>query len=722
VRRLPALAQAGRWALAHWTGLAVAVLVIAAAAIRTVLDRRFEAPVVLCDEFIYANLAKNLAQHGRYLLRGTSEHQSYLYPLLLASAWLAHSMSTTYALAKGITASAMALTPIPVYLWARRLVTPVHALLAAALTLLLPALFYSGLLMTEGAFLPAFVLAVFAIAVALERPTLFHQLAALAAIALAVSIRVQGIVLFFVIPTAVVAKAVLDLRAGYSRDRLLAELRRFWPTAAILVGGFVAYVAYKQVQGAPLATGLGEYQGLARTHYPLVATARWAVKHLAELGLAVGLVPVSALIVLLWLGLRGAVTTNAERAFLAAVSASMLWVLVEVGGFAATVTPFVFERYTFYLEPLLVIAFVVWLGRGLPRPLVGTAVAVVVPALLVRTLNFNAFVVPDPVNGITLDSLFEFSRHFPGGLEELKWAVAAGALFGAFLFAVSARPVARITLPLLLGAYLVAASKPAFDDTAGASLSTRHSAGPDPSWVEKAIGRSKHVLYLNTPPGASVTLLETEFWNRNVSAVYNLGPGEICGLRETSSAIDVDTGRIEPPAGKGDDYAIVDKGTVFPGDLVALGGPNEYPLALYRIKRPLRVGSTTEGVSSDGWMGSTAAFSVFGSRGNRPVKMTVTLGRAGWGGTDVPGHVRILVGKPSAASSKLVKVYDERRWVVHSLEQRTFAFDVRPPVRAEVHIQPTFSPSQFGLPDTRQLGAQVSFGFAREAKAVKAAG
>src|SRR2546423_3630583 len=298
---------------------------------------------------------------------------------------------------------------LPVYRRTRRLVTPIHALLAAALTLLLPALFYSGVLMTEGPFLPAFVLAVFAIAVALERPTLFLQLAALSAIVLAVSIRTQGIVLFLALPTAVLAKAILDLRAGVPHDRLFAELRRLWPTAVLLVGGFLAYVLYKQIQGAPLATGLGAYQGLARTHYPLVSTARWAVKHLAELGLAVGLVPVSALIVLLWLGLRGAVTTSAERAFLAALTASMFWVLVEVGGFAATVTPFVFERYTFYLEPLLVIAFVLWLARGLPRPVLGTAVAVAVPALLIRTLNFNAFVVPDPVNGITLDSLFKFS-------------------------------------------------------------------------------------------------------------------------------------------------------------------------------------------------------------------------------------------------------------------------------------------------------------------------
>ena len=60
-----------------------------------------------------------------YLFRDATLHQSLLYPLLLAPAWFADSMGTTYALAKGITAAAMALAAVPVYLWGRRLVPPV---------------------------------------------------------------------------------------------------------------------------------------------------------------------------------------------------------------------------------------------------------------------------------------------------------------------------------------------------------------------------------------------------------------------------------------------------------------------------------------------------------------------------------------------------------------------------------------------------------------------
>jgi hypothetical protein len=272
--------------------------------------------------------------------------------------------------------------------------------------------------------------------------------------------------------------------------------------------------------------------------------------------------------------------------------------------------------------------------------------------------------------------------------------------------------VARVALPLLLAGYFVAASKPLVDNITTVSVSTHRSSGPDPSWVAKAVGRGRRVVYLNTPPGNSTTLLETEFWNPNVSSIYNLGPGEICGLPETTAAIDVDTGKVVPPAARGTDYAIDVPGTTS-GAVVAAGGPDDYPLALYRIKRPLRVASTSVGVYGDGWMGNAAAFSVFGSPGNRPITLTLILGRAGWGGPDVPGHVSILVGKPASTTGKLVRVYDVRRWVVHRLEQRTFTFDVRPPVRVEVHIRPTFSPSRFGFADTRELGAQVSFSWSR---------
>jgi len=672
-----------------------------------------KAPVVLCDEFIYSNVAKNLAEHGRYLFRGVPSHPSYLYPLLIAPAWFFHSMATTYALAKAIGAVAMSLIAVPTYLWTRRLAGTWYGVLAAGLALLLPAFFYSGILMTESVFLPAFVLACFAIASMLERPTLVRQLAALVAIALAIAIRVQGIVFVLVIPTAVLFKVVLDWRAGSSFERVVAELRRLWLTAVLLIGGSALYVAYKRVQGEPLVTGLGTYQALGRTHYPVVPTARWAVRHLTELEIALGLVPVAALIVLLWLGLVKKATTNAERGFLAVVCAAMLWMLAEVGAFSAAVTPFVFERYTFYLEPLLLISFVVWLARGLPRPIIGTALAVVLPIALLFALNLNRFVGPDTVNGVTLASLFRFSLHLPGGIGELRWLILFGAALGAFLFAVCSRAVARVALPALLAAYLVGVSISAQDDVLAASRDSRSAAGAEPSWVGQALGRDTPAVYVLTPSKSvapSTVLLQTEFWNPNVVDVYSVGATEICGIYETPTTIQVATGRIEPPVPDQVEYAIADRSLPFGGRRVALGGPADARLALYRVGRSLQVGEITEGVYGDGWMAQDASYTQYVAPRGVPGRLTVTVGRQSWGGPDVPGHVVIRVGRPAATGSGLEEVLATRNWTVHRLEQRSFNFTtLAPPFRAVVHIDPTFSPSRFGQADTRQLGAQVSF-------------
>jgi hypothetical protein len=101
-------------------------------------------------------------------------------------------------------------------------------------------------------------------------------------------------------------------------------------------------------------------------------------------------------------------------------------------------------------------------------------------------------------------------------------------------------------------------------------------------------------------------------------------------------------------------------------------------------------------------MGSDAAYTQYAS--HAPGRLTVILSRAAWQGPDVPGHATIslmrLGGSPTAI----------REWVIHAGRARSFTFRT-PPKRFQVtvHVAPTFSPSQFGQADTRQLGAQVSF-------------
>jgi hypothetical protein len=48
-------------------------------------------------------------------------------------------------------------------------------------------------------------------------------------------------------------------------------------------------------------------------------------------------------------------------------------------------------------------------------------------------------------------------------------------------------------------------------------------------------------------------------------------------------------------------------------------------------------------------------------------------------------------------------------WVVHCDANRTFRLKTAASFRVKVNVQPTFSPAQFGHPDTRQLGVQLAF-------------
>jgi hypothetical protein len=303
----------------------------------------------------------------------------------------------------------------------------------------------------------------------------------------------------------------------------------------------------------------------------------------------------------------------------------------------------------------------------------------------------------------------------PGLIGELRWAILAGAALAAFLFALCSRSVARVALPLLLAAYLLAASKPAVDDVHASSRVSRAAAGSDATWVVDAAGRGNRAIYVDSPTRGIApwnVLLQTEFWNPNVVGVYGLGGKQICPLPETATTTSVATGRLAPPVPDGVDYGIVDRNLPFAGRLVATGGPADQPLGLYRVGRSLRIGELTTGVYGDGWMGAEASYTRFAPKGS-PGRLTIAVGRQPWAGPDVPGHVIIRVGRPSATGPGLVGVSAVRRWTVHRLQQRTFVFDTPPPpVRALVTVDPTFSPAQFpGQTDSRQLGAVVTFAY-----------
>jgi len=186
-------------------GLAVpaacAGLALTAVVLRYLAARSIPGPWYV-DEFVYASSARTIAGDWTLLVRNFGA-DFYLYPRLLAPAWTAGSMTTTYALAQAINAVLITLAVIPTYLWARRLLPPVGRVAMVALLLVMPTGLYVSALVTENAFFHAFLLAALALAVALERPTTRSQLLALAAIGLTCSIRLQALVFALIVPSAI---------------------------------------------------------------------------------------------------------------------------------------------------------------------------------------------------------------------------------------------------------------------------------------------------------------------------------------------------------------------------------------------------------------------------------------------------------------------------------------------------------------------------------------
>jgi hypothetical protein len=694
---------------------ALAGFVLILFVLRLWLTRKIVTPWIMSDELLYSELARSFADEHRFLVRDAFYPiYNVGYSLLISPAWLAGSMKTTYELAKMINVVLMTLGLIPVYLWSRRLMRPLYAVLATALAALLPAFLYTGMIMTENGSFAATMLAFFAIALMLERPTPLREVAALAAVGLSYFVRGQSLILGVVLPAAVLLKLALDTRAapGPGRGRFLRrEAMRYVPLAGIYVAGIVGYVLYKTARGVPLSSGLGVYSGLTVVHYSLSDSFHWTVEHFAELGLALGIFPISALIVLLGLALLRGAESPAERAFLAVAGSAVVLIVVQVAVYASVFSLRIEERYMFFLAPLLLMALLLWLDRGLPRPPILTAFAAFAPAALLlalpleKRLNMSTF-----SDTFAFIPLLRLSYHF--SIPTVRWLMLAAGLAAAITILVIPRRFATLVLPSAIAIYLVLTTYAVYGAVRDFSKTSRVVNAPAQlDWVDARLpkGETAGFIFGGTadPFGEAQRMWQTEFWNRDVKRVYNIAP-EPASFAKTPAVIDFGSGRIVAQDGKPFpyDYAIAGSGLGLSGQVVATAAP----FALYRVHAPLRLEQIVEGLYPDGWTGPDAGITRYtGSAG----RFELRLSRESWAGPDVPGQVTIELGRPvprSGGGLTLGKVLTRRTWMIHSQARRTFTFQApKPPYRIEIHVRPTFSPSRFGSADTRELGTQLSF-------------
>jgi hypothetical protein len=528
-------------------------LVAISAVLHFVLALLVPAPWIFADELRYSELAKSFASTGHFAIRGVpGSGLGPLYPILISPAWaLFTDVPNAYVAAKAINAVAISLGAVPAYLLARRLLPRSWSLVVAGLAILLPSTVYAGTIMTENVFYPLFVGASLMIVLALERPTVAHQLGALGLIGLAFLTRSQAIALVPAFLTAIAAVCITDAWGEQSRLRTVRRgLRRFLATWTALAAAFVAVVCLEALRGRSVLSVFGEAQGRFQQNYDLGTVAKWFLYHLAELDLYVGVLPFAAFLILI--AHARSRQDRPLRVFALASLSIVSWFLLIVAFYTSSLTRYdphavshIEDRYTFYVVPLLLVALLAWLTTRLPGSPRAAAAAAIGAGGLIFVLPLGDLIhnnsVPDTLAFLpwvvtNANGMIVARPHV-----ELLAAVVTLAL--ALLFYRLRPPLfprlSVLLVALYLGTMLIVAERWYF-----AEGSVAVAAGPDKAWIDHAIGPNANAAAIWSGHAGSYLIMENELFNRSVGDVYYLEQPTWAGLPEQKLDIRPSSGEI----------------------------------------------------------------------------------------------------------------------------------------------------------------------------------
>jgi len=547
------LASIPLWAL-------LAGIVLMSAWVEILIGRGIQSPTVFFDELAYSDLSRSFSESGHFLLRDVPTTiygpLSRLYPILIAPAYkLSGNSPQAFAIVKAINAVLMSLAAVPTYFVARRLLSKNLALIAAILAVTVPSIVYSGMVMTESAAYPAFLLCALAMIASLEEPKARRQLAVLATIGLAFSIRAQAVVLLPAYLTAIVLFAWLETKSRTRLSDLGRNLARYKATWFAVAGALAFALALQAARGHSPIELVGSY-GVVAGDMEFGSVPRWFLYHLADLDLYVGVVPLAAFGALVSRALRGG-TSRELRVFAVAALSLLLWMTLLVAVFSSSAYGLgrLHERNLFYVIPLILIGFLAFFeieGVCNRRLAIGAAVAT---CALPAVLPFAQL-----LDGARVDSL----ALVPWG----KLLISPGAVpfvmtaFAAMLSALVFMP--RRHLPILI--WVVVVNFLAIGSAATSQLrsSTRLLADVrvDQTWIDDAVGRTAKVSAVWFPnriacvPFSRVgwykrelALWENEFFNRSLTTLYYVGK-PLDPLPSDRLIVDRTTG-VLTPFGKG---------------------------------------------------------------------------------------------------------------------------------------------------------------------------
>ncbi len=519
------------------TAVWVGAIVVLSAAFRFQNARTSPTPWILPDEYIYADLSRNLAETGHFVVNGApmaAWTYGPLYAVVQAPIWmLTSSGEQAYAAVQLVNSFVMSSAAVFAYLLGRRALEKRSALFLAVLTVLVPSMVYSTKMMTENLAYPVFLGAVLAIVSMLERPSNTRQIVALGAIGAAILARVELVALLPAMATSVVLVAALldrDPAFGERRSTFLHRLLRFRLTVFLFGFGAVAALSVAILKSNFLG-------GHARSlhSFDLASFPRWLLIYLGDLDLYVGVVPFAAFVVMAALACRPGLPRPARIVVLAS-AATFAWLVLFVACYSTgpRPAPAVQDRLLFYVVPLELLAFVLWVQIGSPRPrrlaLAAAGFAVVVPL----AIPYSEFLT-GRVWGVSSGTV----ALVPWGL--LKPVLGTGALLMTVIFVLSLGAAAAFLLISARGSTLLRTLVIAnlmfitlfvlAANLAVAKKARESWVAPDSAWVSAAAGSESRVVEIWALPkrGASQpieyplnAMLENAFARSNTE-VYAYG-------------------------------------------------------------------------------------------------------------------------------------------------------------------------------------------------------
>lgn len=574
--------------------VALVALVTVSAVVRFVAALGVHGPWIAPDEMVYALLGRSFWETGESQLFGLSGGWYGFYPYLAGLPLALLGPEAGLIVLKAIQAGSVSLTAVVVYVWALRLVSQWWALSAAAMAVAMPALAYSGLIMTEAAFLPVTTLALFLLARALSSPTWGNQALAAASITLAVGIRFQALAL---LPTAIVAIALMALLER--RPRLVY----LFPPVAIAVAVGVALLMLARLvfgQGGAL---LGSYAGVLDGYEP-AGVLLWSFREAGDLFLVVVGVPLVATVMLAAAQLRSR-HRRPDPGVSALLSVALAYAAVtvlQIGAFASVHVLHLAERDLITVAPPLFIAFAVWLAWGMPRQQpVSTLVAfaVAVPALLLpaRELARNS-AVPDAFMALPWR---ELARQSSLHTVDLVWPLAAAlTVCIAVLAPHRAAPVLASVVVVALGSSSLIAQHVIVRN---ARIDRQMAFGASPTdWIDRAANGP--VAYLDDGARWWNDVWHQAYWNERVTTVARLADSS--GAR-IYGGVRVDV-RGDGTLAQPDGSRLSERLVVAPIRMTLVGdrervlerGETRKPLALWHTDGPPTLSMRTDGALANG--------------------------------------------------------------------------------------------------------------------------